>query len=164
MYLETLATASAQQVHRNRVAESLGVLNDFPQQLRRAYFALKKPRHRLLLHDRFPSSSCCRRATSSQVMLINSPSSYLEDGHQSELTESCDGYSHIPAVARELWDATSLESLAHEFATAPASKNIANTSVQRPRSTGSAEGHGDGTNGVERQVGFISWALTLDQT
>lgn len=104
---------------------------------------------------------------SSQVMLINNPSSYspsyLEDGHQSELTESCDSYLHIPAVARELWDPTSLESLARAFATPPASKNAVNTSVQRSCSTGRAEGHGDRTNGVERQVCFILWALNFVQ-
>ncbi|KAI5989500.1 hypothetical protein EDD15DRAFT_2198460 [Pisolithus albus] len=155
-YLETLATASTQQVHRNRVAESLGESNDFPRQLRRADFALKKPRYRLPLHDRFLPPSRCGRAMSSQVMLINNPSSYSEGGHQSELTESCDGYSCIPAVARKLWDPT-LESLVPEFATPL--KNTANTRVRSCRcscSAGSAQGHGDGTDGVERQVGFIS--------
>lgn len=56
VYLEALATARPQQVHRNRVPESI---------------ALKKPRHRLLLHDRFPSPNCCGRAMSSLVMAIH---------------------------------------------------------------------------------------------
>ncbi|KAI6160452.1 hypothetical protein EDD17DRAFT_813006 [Pisolithus thermaeus] len=85
-------------------------------------------------------------------MSISNMLPYLGDGHQSRLTESCDGYSRILPVALELWDPTLLESLAPELVTPSVSRNAANTSFQCLHSTDSTEGHRNSSNMVETDM------------
>ncbi|KAI6021091.1 hypothetical protein EDC04DRAFT_2901439 [Pisolithus marmoratus] len=78
------------------------------------------------------------------------PSSYLEKGHQSRLTESYDVDPSVLAVPPQLlWAPTRPESSLREFVTPTASKNTENANLKSSHSTDSVEGHGDGTNGVE---------------
>ncbi|KAI6094894.1 hypothetical protein F5141DRAFT_1222960 [Pisolithus sp. B1] len=82
-------------------------------------------------------------------MSISNPSSYLEDGHQSRLTESCDDYSRIVTVAQHQWGLTPLEALAPELVTPLMSTNAAEPSLQSPHPTGSAEGRVDVTSRLQ---------------
>ncbi|KAI6001450.1 hypothetical protein EDD15DRAFT_2361856 [Pisolithus albus] len=81
-------------------------------------------------------------------MSIGNLPSYWENGNGREPAESFGGYSRILAVQQE-WSPTSVESLAPDFLTSSLSKNAANMSFQRSHPTGSAEGQGNSTNGVE---------------
>ncbi|KAI6027234.1 hypothetical protein EDC04DRAFT_3092031 [Pisolithus marmoratus] len=77
-------------------------------------------------------------------------SSYLENGHQSRLTESYDADPSVLAVpTRLLWGPTRPESFLHEFVTPTASQNTKNASLKSSHSTHSVEGHGDSTTGIE---------------